>query len=106
MAVIDNGKTIDGPEVMPRIDAFNDLLREKGYWIFAWGLESPAHSKLFDNRNGAGIVTNSALIPHVDGQEYISGLWIVDVPSAEVAAELAAAGSQACDRKVELRPFH
>jgi len=34
------------------------------------------------------------------------GLWIIEAESRQVAEELAAQGSRACNRRVELRPFH
>lgn len=37
--------------------------------------------------------------------EYISGLWIIDVPNKEIAFELAAQGSKAYNRRIELRPI-
>ena len=43
--------------------------------------------------------------PFIDGLEFFSGFWIIDVPSVEVAREFAAKGSVACNRKVELRPL-
>ncbi|NBQ01552.1 MAG: hypothetical protein EBU45_05955, partial [Actinobacteria bacterium] len=34
-----------------------------------------------------------------------AGFWIIDVPNQEIALELAARGSKACNRRVELRPL-
>jgi hypothetical protein len=31
--------------------------------------------------------------------------WIIEAPDLDVALTLAAEGSKACDRKVEVRPF-
>jgi hypothetical protein len=39
------------------------------------------------------------------GDEFYSGMWIIDADSHEVAERLARAASQACNRVVELRPF-
>ncbi len=35
----------------------------------------------------------------------MSGFWIIQADSLEQAKSLAAEGSKACNRKVELRPF-
>jgi hypothetical protein len=35
----------------------------------------------------------------------MSGFWIIQADSLEQAQALAAEGSKACNRKVELRPF-
>jgi hypothetical protein len=57
---------------------------------------------VFDSRNGAEITIPG---PHHPSAEYFSGFWIVTVDSLETAQQLAAEGSKACNRKVELRPL-
>ena len=37
--------------------------------------------------------------------EFYSGFWVIEVSDQETARELALAGSRACNRRVELRPF-
>jgi hypothetical protein len=106
IAVIDDGSVIDGPDVMPAIDAFNEKLRVEGQFVFAWGLHTPEASKVIDNRAGLGSISQGSLIPHEVGSEYISGIWIIEAESPDQAEALAAEGSKACNRKVELRPFH
>ena len=106
LSVIDDGSVIDGPEIMPAIDAFNEKLRENDQWIFAWGLHAPEHSYLVDKRAGRGMVDQGSLIPCESGSEYISGIWLIQAESLEVALSLASEGSLACNRKVEVRPFH
>jgi hypothetical protein len=84
------------------IDAFNDRLQADGYWVLACGLGAPSTAVVIDSRNGTSVVTDG---PFVQSTEYQSGLWIIDVPSREIALRLAADGSLACRRKVEVRPF-
>ena len=43
--------------------------------------------------------------PFVESKEYLAGFWIIEAPDLDVALELAAEGSKACNRKVEVRPF-
>ena len=43
--------------------------------------------------------------PFVESKEWIGGFWIIEAPDLDVALELAAEGSKACNRKVEVRPF-
>ena len=85
------------------IDEFNDSLRANGHWIFAWGLESPEMSVVIDNRADAGQVSKGPL-HNLD--EYVAGFWLIEADDFEKARELAAAGSKACNRKVELRKLH
>jgi hypothetical protein len=106
ISVIDDGSVVDGPGVMPAIDAFNEKLRTGGHWIFAWGLHGPSHSTVIDNRANAGQVHTGPLVEHNEGDEYISGLWIIQAESKDQAMALAHEASFACNRKVEVRPFH
>ena len=103
ISVIDDLSQPADDNEMAAINAFNDMLRANGHWVYANGMQSPSSATVIDNRAGAKIVTNAPLFP---GAENFSGLWIIDAPSLEVAQELALQGSRACNRKVELRPFH
>ena len=103
ISVIDAESNSGTPNEMTAIDAFNDMLRAKGHWFYANGLHAPREATVIDNRNGANEVTQGPLF---STEENVSGMWIVEAPSYEVAMQLAAEGSRACNRKVELRPFH
>lgn len=87
---------------MAAIDAFNDQLEANGHWIMAAGVYDPSRATTFDNRGGAGLSRTGSF---AKSEEHISGFWIISADSREQAEELAAAGSKACNRKVELRPF-
>lgn len=87
---------------MAAIDAFNERMRAAGQWVLAGGLASPSASTVVDNRDGAALIVDG---PFGESKEWIAGLWIVDVPALDAALELAAAGSLACNRRVEVRPF-
>jgi hypothetical protein len=100
--VIDDLTNSGTPEEMKAIDAFNDSLRANGQWIFAGGLSAPANSNVIDNRAGAGLETGKPLF---DAKENFSGFWLIEAANADVAKDLAFAGSKACNRKVELRPL-
>jgi hypothetical protein len=43
--------------------------------------------------------------PFVESKEYLAGFWIMEAPDLDVALKLAAEGSRACNRKVEVRPI-
>ena len=43
--------------------------------------------------------------PFLESKEYLAGFWIIEAPDLDVALALAAAGSNACNRKVEVRPI-
>ena len=40
-----------------------------------------------------------------EGARDPSGLWVIEANDLDVALKLAAAGSKACNRRVEVRPF-
>jgi hypothetical protein len=88
---------------MAAIDEFNDSLRANGHWIMACGVHDPAMSVVIDNRADAGVVVEG---PLHDTDEFMAGFWLIQADSAEVARELATAGSKACNRKVEVRQLH
>jgi hypothetical protein len=43
--------------------------------------------------------------PFLESKEYIVGFWVMEAADLDVALKLAAEGSKACHRKVEVRPF-
>ena len=90
------------PEEMKAIDDFNDKIEAAGQRLFACGMDAPSTAQVIDNRDGA---SQSVQGSHHASQEYFSGFWIVQVDSFETAQQLAAEGSRACNRKVELRPL-
>lgn len=87
---------------MANIDAFNDQLRREGNWVTAAGIVGPRFATLIDNRNGKREMVEGSLF---NSPDYYSGFWLIEAGSAEEARQLAFGGSQACNRKVELRPY-
>jgi hypothetical protein len=70
--------------------------------VFAGGLAAPSAATVIDNRGGEVLVTDG---PFVESKEYLAGLWILEAADLDVALRLAAEGSAACHRKLEVRPF-
>ena len=89
-------------EEMAAIDVFNDRLQAEGHWVFAGGLGSPSSATVIDNRGGETLVTDG---PFLESKEYLAGFWVIEAADLDVALALAAEGSKACNRKVEVRPF-
>jgi hypothetical protein len=84
------------------IDVFNDRLVAEGHWVFAGGLGSPSTATVIDNRGDEEMFTDG---PFLESKEFLAGFWIIEAADLDVALKLAAAGSKACNRKVEVRPF-
>jgi len=102
VSVVDDGAGLATQEEEAAIDVFNDRLRADGHWVFAGGLGSPSTATVVDNRDGAAMLTDG---PFLESKEYLVGFWIIEAPDLDVALSLAADGSMACNRKLEVRPF-
>jgi hypothetical protein len=102
VSVIDDKTNSGTPSEMAAIKAFNDGLEAEGHWVFAGGLASPSAATVIDNRDGEAVFTDG---PFVESKEYLAGFWVFEAPDLDVALKLAAEGSKACNRKVEVRPF-
>jgi hypothetical protein len=102
VSVIDDGTGPATPTEDADIDVFNDRLRDEGYWVFAGGLGSTDSATVIDNRGDEAVFTDG---PFVESKEYLAGFWIIEAPDLDVALKLAAEGSKACNRKIEVRPF-
>ena len=100
--MIDDTAGLATPEEMAAIDVFNDRLQAEGYWVFAGGLGAPIAATVIDNRGEATLFTDG---PFVESKEHVAGFWIIEAADLDVALKLAAEGSKACNRKVEVRPF-
>src|ERR1700684_284437 len=81
------------------LDAFNDRLVAEGHWVFAGGLATPGTATMIDNRGGEALFTDG---PFVESKEYLGGLWIIEAADLDVALKLAAEGSEAGNRQVEV----
>ena len=102
VSVIDDTAGLATPDEQAAINVFNDRLEAEGYWVFAGGLAAPSTATVIDNRGGEAVFTDG---PFLEAKEYLAGFWIIEAADLDVALELAAEGSKACNRKVEVRPF-
>jgi hypothetical protein len=100
--VIDTATNTGNPDEMRAIDAFNEELQANGQWVFSAGIAAPSRAKVFDFTGENQLASDGSLFMD---EHFYSGFWIIEAESAAVAAELAAKGSRACNRRVELRPF-
>jgi hypothetical protein len=102
VSVIDDTASLATPDEMAATDVFNDRLKADGHWVFAGGLAAPSAATVIDNRGGEAMITDG---PFLESKEYLAGFWIMEAPDLDVALTLAAEGSKACNRKIEVRPF-
>jgi hypothetical protein len=102
VSVIHDAADLATPDEMAAIDVFNDRLIAEGHWVFAGGLAAPGSATVIDNRDGEAMFTDG---PFLESKEYLAGFWVMEAADLDVALTLAAEGSKACNRKVEVRPF-
>jgi hypothetical protein len=102
VSVIHDADSLATAEEMAAIDVFNDQLVADGHWVFAGGLGAPISATVIDNRGEEAVFSDG---PFVESKEYLAGFWVMEASDLDVALKLASAGSKACNRKVEVRPF-
>jgi hypothetical protein len=100
------GEPVPLPEQMAQaymdVDVFNQELRAAGAWVFAGGLQPATAAAVVRISDGDVLTTDG---PFAETKEWLSGFWIVSAPELDAALDLAARGSRACGRPVEVRPF-
>jgi hypothetical protein len=102
VSVITDAASLATPDEQAAIDVFNERLQAEGNWVFAGGLAGPDSATVVDNRGEEPMFTDG---PFLESKEYLIGFWIMEAPDLDVALKLAAEGSRACNRKIEVRPF-
>ena len=102
VSVLDDGTGSATSDEMTAIDTYNEQLQADGHWVFAGGLGAPGTATVIDNRGGEPMFTDG---PYLETKEHIIGFWIIEAADLDVALKLAAGGSKACNRRVEVRPF-
>lgn len=103
MGVVDDRTGSATAAEIAAVDELNADLQARGAWVLAAGLAAPGRSRVVDaTGDGAPRVSEG---PFVETSEYVAGFWIVEAPDDDAALAWATAGSRACGRRVELRPF-
>jgi hypothetical protein len=102
VSVIHDAASLATPDERAAISTFNRRLQAEGHWVFAGGLAGPSTATVIDNRGEEAMFTDG---PFLESKEYLAGFWIMEAPDLDVALELAAEGSKACNRKLEVRPI-
>src|SRR3954452_12063337 len=96
VSVIDDATGRATAEEIAAIDVFNDRLQAGGHWVFAGGLAAPDTATVVDNRDGAALFTGG---PFLESKQCCAGFLVIEAAALDVALELAAQGSEHCNRK-------
>ena len=102
VSVIDDTAGHATPDEQDAVDVFNDRLQAENHWVFAGGLAPPSSATVIDNRGEEAMFSDG---PFLESKEHLAGFWIIEADDLDVALKLAAEGSKACNRKIEVRPF-
>ena len=102
VSVIDDGTGPATPTEEADIDAFNDRLRDEGYWVFAGGLGSPDPATVIDNRGDEAVITDG---PFVESKEHLGGFYIIQAEDIDAALAWASRVTGAIKVPIEVRPF-
>ncbi|HSK27816.1 MAG TPA: YciI family protein [Jiangellales bacterium] len=97
--------TDEGREQMREMVAFmqqlNDDLRASGELLAAEGLTGPQDARTVRWIDDEAVTTDG---PYAESKEFLAGYWVVDVPSLERAAEIAARVVRYVKAPIEIRP--
>ena len=102
VSVIHDSASLATQSEAAAIDVFNERLQAEGHWVFAAGIGGPETATVVDGRGEEAVFTDG---PFVESKEHVAGFWVFEAADLDVALKLAADGSKACNRKVEVRPF-
>ena len=100
ISVLDTRSNSGTDDEMEAIHAFNRKLDAGGHRVFAAGLADPSESKVVDARAEELTLTDG---PFVETKEFAAGFWIFEAADLDEALGLAAEGSKACNRRLEVR---
>lgn len=93
----------DLPEIMARVEALNEKLRQDDAWVWAGGLTPAPTAKVVHARHsGETLVTDG---PFLETREALGGFWVIRASSMEAAVMWAAEASTALGIPVEVRAF-
>lgn len=93
----------EAKRVGPKVDAVNAEMMATGAWVFAGGLHSASSATTVQVKDGEVSVTDG---PYAETKEMVGGFWILELADLDAALEWAKKATVACERPIEIRPFH
>lgn len=90
-------------QIMQRVDAWRQELKDAGAWVFSGGLEAPSTATVVRAQDGNVLLTDG---PFAEGKEYIGGFSIIKAADLDAALEWAARAARAITLPIEVRPFN
>jgi hypothetical protein len=94
----------EGEDMRSEIDSLNDEMVAAGVRIFVGGLQAAEKAKsIIADADGKLSVSDG---PYLKGNEYVGGLWVLEVANLDEALEWGRKAAKACHVPVEVRPFN
>ncbi len=88
--------------IMIKMGAIGNAMVEAGVWVFAGGLHDQSSSVTVRDQADELLLTDG---PHLESQEQIGGITIIDVADLDAAIGWAQQQSAATGTPIEVRPF-
>ena len=101
VSVIDDGTVEDTADETQTIEEFSTRVRAGGHWVFGGILADPSTATVVDSRGEQAPAYTDG--PFLESKEHVGGFWIIDAADLDTALALAAHGSRATNRRIELR---
>jgi hypothetical protein len=89
-------------EVMQRLEAVNQEIRDAGAWVFAGGLEAPSTATMVRAEGDDVLITDG---PWTEGKEYVGGFSVIQSADLDEALGWTKKLARAIGLPLELRPF-
>ena len=89
-------------EIMRRVGAVEQELKDSGRWVFSGGLHEPSSATVVRVENGVVLTTDG---PFTEGKEHLGGFTIIRAPDLDAALEWGRKFAAATTLPVEVRPF-
>ncbi len=89
-------------EIVAAVGAVNQRAMDDGIFVFAGGLHDQSATTTVDPRGGTAVMSDG---PYLEGEQYLGGFWVIDVPDLDAALDWAREAAMACRQPLEVRPF-
>lgn len=93
----------DNQRQFAQVGAVNDDMQAKGVWVFANGMHPASSATVVREVDGEVSMTDG---PYAETKEQMGGFWVIEVDDLDAALEWASRATVACERPIEVRPFH
>ena len=88
---------------MGEYGAYTESVKASGHYLGGNPLQ-PVHTATTIRSRGGKVSTTDG--PFAETKEQMGGIYVIDAPDFDTALDWAGQAATACERPIELRPFH